>query len=158
MRQCARALRKEMTSAEKALWQVIREGRLNGLCFRKQHAHETFVFDFYCPATRLIVEVDGDVHSVPDVAEHDRCRDEYLSARGFRILRVLNEEVFGNLPVVLSRIESAVKSPSPHSMGGEEIITDARRQEQGEDNSTTPIPDFPPPPIGWGEGGSLGLG
>jgi len=55
------------------------------------------VLDFYCPAIRLAVEVDGAAHDVPEQAAHDLRRDAWLTAQGIRVLRVpaadvLNEE------------------------------------------------------------------
>ncbi|WP_395144427.1 endonuclease domain-containing protein, partial [Armatimonas sp.] len=58
----ARENRNTPTSAEEALWEVLRSRRLNGLRFRRQHAYETYIFDFYCAEYRLIIEVDGGYH------------------------------------------------------------------------------------------------
>lgn len=58
----ARSLRKEPTSAERALWQALRGSGLDGLRFRRQHAINRYVADFACIALKLVIEVDGHVH------------------------------------------------------------------------------------------------
>src|SRR5215207_3725346 len=76
----AKALRREMTPAERRLWQQLRDHRLAGLRFRRQQVVNGFIVDFYCHAAALVVEVDGSVHS--EQAEYDAERDRILAARG----------------------------------------------------------------------------
>ena len=99
-------LRREPTAAENVLWESLRGRRLNGWKFRFQHAVGTYVFDFYCPALRLVVEVDGSVHDTPDAAERDRVRRAWLEQVGYGVVVVMNGDVFGRLPEVLARIEA----------------------------------------------------
>jgi very-short-patch-repair endonuclease len=114
LQQRARELRKEMTQAEQVLWAAVRGRRMAGLRFRRQHPVGRFVLDFYCPAAKLCVEVDGDIHD--EQAERDQERTSVLAAGGYRVLRFRNEEVMTALPSVLTRIESAAKqAPSPLS-------------------------------------------
>lgn len=103
----SRELRREMTEAEKALWQALRAHRAEGLRFRRQQVIDGFIVDFYCHAADLVVEVDGSVHADP--ADYDRERDELLATRGLRVLRVANEDVQHDLPAVLRRILSAAR-------------------------------------------------
>ena len=63
IQQRARELRKEMTPAEKKLWQVLRGNQLDGIYFRRQHPVGTYTLDFYCPQIGLAVEVDGGQHA-----------------------------------------------------------------------------------------------
>jgi len=107
LNQRARELRADMTPAERRLWTALRDRQLAGLKFRRQHAIGTFILDFYCASCRLNVEVDGDIHDVPEQAEHDAVRDEYLRSCGYRVLRVTNDQVFDELPGVLRRILGA---------------------------------------------------
>ena len=58
----ANELRREMTAAERRLWNCLRANRLAGLHFRRQQVIDGFIVDFYCHASALIVEVDGPVH------------------------------------------------------------------------------------------------
>ncbi|CAG1013398.1 hypothetical protein ANRL4_04923 [Anaerolineae bacterium] len=98
----AKELRRQMTPAEKVLWEKLRANRLSGLHFRRQQVIDRFLVDFYCHQHELIVEVDGDIHDLQQ--EYDLERELYLTARGFRILRFRNEEVESNLQDVLRKI------------------------------------------------------
>jgi very-short-patch-repair endonuclease len=101
----ARQLRRGMTPAERVLWAALRDRQLAGLKFRRQHAVGPFVLDFYCPASRLVVELDGGVHD--GQVEQDQARTEHLTGYGYRVLRFRNEEVLGDLEAVLGQIAAA---------------------------------------------------
>lgn len=90
------------TEAEEALWEMLRLRRLRGLRFRQQHVVGRYILDFYCAEHRLAVEVDGRIHE--RTIEYDTVRDEYLRARGIRIIRVSNEDVLVNMADVLAQI------------------------------------------------------
>ncbi|BAB73222.1 endonuclease domain-containing protein [Anabaena sp. FACHB-709] len=98
----AKEFRRQMTPAEKILWQHLRGNRLNGLHFRRQQIIDGFIADFYCHAARLVIEVDGKIHELQ--AEYDAERDRVLLARGLRLLRVKNEEVVQEIDQVLMLI------------------------------------------------------
>jgi very-short-patch-repair endonuclease len=100
----AKQLRREMTPAERVLWDHLRGNRLGGIHFRRQQVIDGFIVDFYCHAAALIVEVDGPVHA--DQADYDAERDCILSGRGLRIVRFSNEQVTGGTAEVLRQIES----------------------------------------------------
>ena len=55
-------MRQALTPAEFMLWEALPERRLSGFRFRCQHPVGRFILDFYCPAHRLVIEVDGGVH------------------------------------------------------------------------------------------------
>src|SRR5919108_2281124 len=101
----ARELRKNMTPAEKILWEKLRHNRLNGLQFRRQQIINPYIVDFYYHAKTLVVEVDGDIHDLQQ--DYDAERSTYLIARGFRMLRVRNDDVKENLLSVLRKISEA---------------------------------------------------
>ena len=90
----AKELRREMTPAEKLLWQEVRAKKL-GVRFRRQQVIQGFIVDFYCHRAALVVEVDGDVHDLQK--EEDERREKVLSALGLRIVRVGNAEVVREL-------------------------------------------------------------
>ena len=104
----ARENRNVPTTAEEVLWEALRLKRLNSLRFRRQHAYESYIFDFYCAEHRLIVELDGGYHSEPFQVEKDQERDAYLTACGFRIVRLTNDEVLEVLPRALNKIQRAI--------------------------------------------------
>ena len=108
----ARLLRAEMTPAEKLLWEELRGRRFRGLKFRRQHPIGCFVVDFYCPEKKLVVEVDGGVHSSPSQAVADVEREEWLAALGLRFVRIPNDLVLSDIRAALQAITSAV-SDSP---------------------------------------------
>ena len=107
VQQAALLLRADMTPAEARLWEALRAKRLNGLRFRTQHPVGKFVLDFYCPACKLAIELDGSVHD--ENAEQDAARTGHLEAYGYRVLRFSNEQVMAELPAVLAQIR-----PPPH--------------------------------------------
>ena len=80
----SRQLRREMTDAERMLWEALRERRLDGLRFRRQQVIDGFIADFFCSEAGLVVEVDGAVHHQQQ--GYDLARDQLLSARGLRVL------------------------------------------------------------------------
>jgi very-short-patch-repair endonuclease len=96
---------REMTPAEKLLWQEVRAKKL-GVRFRRQQIIQGFVVDFYCHRAGLVVEVDGDIHGLQQ--EEDARREKVLSALGLRIVRFRNDEVERNLSSVVERIKESI--------------------------------------------------
>jgi very-short-patch-repair endonuclease len=82
----ARALRKEMTDAERLLWKSLRRQQL-GVKFRRQHPIGPYIADFYSWEAGLVVEVDGDTHFTPEMQEYDAIRTQYLESLGLQVLR-----------------------------------------------------------------------
>jgi very-short-patch-repair endonuclease len=103
----ARRLRRNMTPAEKALWQALRANQLDGLHFRRQQVIAGYIADFYCHAAALIVEVDGPVHAGQKVADQER--SEGLAGLGFEVIRFTNGQVLEELPRVLEEIRNVCK-------------------------------------------------
>jgi very-short-patch-repair endonuclease len=106
--QIARQLRKTETSAEKRLWQELRKLRTQGYHFRRQHPLEGFIVDFACLAQRLIVEVDGAQHQLPENTKTDATRDDQLKWRGYHVLRFGNGDIRENLGGVILEILAAL--------------------------------------------------
>ena len=106
----AKALRRSLTDQEKKLWGTLRDRRLGGFKFRKQQPIGPFIADFVCQEQHLIVEVDGSQHAA---SQTDMARDAFLKDKGYRVLRVWNNEVTGNLPGVLTAILAALSDPHP---------------------------------------------
>jgi very-short-patch-repair endonuclease len=124
----AREMRTLPTAAEDALWQRLRGRGAGGMKFRRQHAIERFVVDFYCSEARLVIEVDGEIHEY--TREQDGARQEFLEQQGLRVVRFSNDEVRDNIRGVLSTIEahaSSTERRSPLSAGrrgaGGEVAT-----------------------------------
>ena len=100
----ARVLRKMQTDDERKLWARLRDRRLNGLKFRRQAPCGPYVVDFLCEAARLIVELDGSHHGMPDQIEHDDLRTKRLAELGYQVVRVWNVDLRSSLERVLDEI------------------------------------------------------
>ncbi len=100
-------LRKQLTDAERHLWDKLRRHQLNGYRFRRQVPIGRYVVDFACLPERLIIEVDGGQHS--ERQDADARRTEWLESQNFRVLRFWNNEVFGNIEGVIETIASAIE-------------------------------------------------
>lgn len=102
----ARALRRRMTDAEQVLWRRLRDRRLRGHKFRRQHPLGPYVLDFFCEAVKLAIEIDGGQHATR--VEADEVRTRWLNQHGCRVLRFWNDEVLGNVDGVLTAILMAI--------------------------------------------------
>ena len=114
----ARKLRRNATPAEELLWKHLRNRRLHGLKFVRQHPFNRYIVDFYCAELKLIIEIEGGIHQMPDQVEYDRNRFEELGLRGLRILRFSNEEVLCNTKEVLDKINRLKSDHGPGSRDG----------------------------------------
>ena len=112
----SRNLRKNPTSSEKVLWEVLRRKSLFGFKFLRQHPVfyridkdwvEFYVADFYCSKLKLIIEVDGIIHEYQK--EHDSERDSILISKGIQVIRIRNEEL-EDIGSVIDSIKSIVRN------------------------------------------------
>jgi len=99
VRKHARVMRRISTDAERKLWFLLRDRRLDGIKFRRQVPFKNYILDFVCFERKLVVEVDGGQHS-DSLA--DRTRNELLRAEGFQVARYWNNDVLQNPEGVLS--------------------------------------------------------
>ena len=104
----ARIMRQEPTLAEKKLWYALRDRRLQGVKFRRQHPIGPFIADFVCIAKNLIIEADGSQHVD---SEYDMRRDAYLKKQGFQILRFSNHDILRQTDSVLANLAAACGLP-----------------------------------------------
>jgi len=109
IRNIARVLRKTPTRSEDLLWQALRNRRLGGLKFLRQHPIGPSIVDFYCHEKRLAVEIDGPVHSLKDVAQRDQARQELIEAYGIRFYCCTSAEVERDMDKVLQGILKAAE-------------------------------------------------
>ena len=101
IRDFAKAMRREPTDAEAAMWRLLRNRRLALFKFRRQVPFQSFILDFVCFQRRFIIEIDGSQHAS---RERDASRDAVLIAKGFQIARYWNNDVLQNPSVVLEDI------------------------------------------------------
>ncbi len=113
LKERARQLRKNMTDAERRLWSKIRRKQIQGVQFYRQRPIGPYIVDFYAPAARLVIEVDGGQHFRERGRVYDQQRDRYLRSLGLHVLRFTNEEVLRNLEGVVKAIWQAVVGKNP---------------------------------------------
>ena len=102
----AREMRRYPTKSEAMLWKAVRNRRMSGVKFRRQHVIDRFIVDFYVPSHSLVVEIDGPVHM--KYRERDREREEYLSDCGLTVIHFSSEEVEEALSHVIKEIKKAL--------------------------------------------------
>ena len=110
----ARSLRAASTDAEQRLWHHLRNRRLDGLMFRRQHPIGAFVADFACLEAKLVVEVDGGQHFEPAAEAADLRRTAALQRAGFSVLRFDNRQVLTETDAVLVAIDDWLRGHHPH--------------------------------------------
>jgi very-short-patch-repair endonuclease len=101
IRNFAKAMRREPTEAELAMWRLLRDRRLALFKFRRQVPFQNFILDFVCFERRIIIEIDGSQHAA---SERDATREAALLAEGFRIERYWNNDVLQQPLAVLEDI------------------------------------------------------
>jgi very-short-patch-repair endonuclease len=105
----ARTLRTGMTDAEQRLWQRIRRKQRHGVQFYRQKPLLAFIVDFYCPAAKLVVEIDGGQHIESTHLAKDQMRDAALAGLGLRVLRFDNRQVLLETDAVLAVLDEIVR-------------------------------------------------
>ncbi len=108
----ARRLRREQTEGEKQLWQAVKAGRFAGFKFRRQHPVGPYFLDFYCPAARLSVELDGFQHGSAQGQGHDQVRHQFLFEEDIEELRFWNHQWHTNRDGILLEIWHALQRRS----------------------------------------------
>jgi len=112
----ARQMRRVPTSAEREVWEILRNRRCLGFKFRRQVVVGGMIVDFYCARPRIVLEIDGAAHESTAAKERDLARDRLLEARGIRVVRLRNEEA--NQTNIQNALRALLPAPpSPH--GGE---------------------------------------
>ena len=114
----ARALRRKSTKGESILWQQLRNKKLNGAKFHRQHAikfiidgcKRFFVADFYCSEHKLVIEIDGKIHERQK--DYDEMRTFIMNTMGIKVIRFKNEEVKNNCESVVSKLKKVLAFPS----------------------------------------------
>lgn len=121
----ARHLRQNLSPEERIMWNLLRNRKLMGYKFLRQHPikvwetdgrYHFYYADFYCSEKRLVIEIDGLIHCLQE--DYDIARDVIMIELRLQVLRVSNEEVNGNVEGVLQKITDYLNSsPGPFSMG-----------------------------------------
>ena len=109
----ASRLRKQSTDTERHLWGYLRDRQIEGCKFRRQHPVGNYVVDFVNLEKKVVIELDGGQHALHP---GDRIRDEWLRAKGYKVLRFWDNQVFSNLEGVLESIRDALLTPHPNPL------------------------------------------
>ena len=112
----ARAARRKMSLPEVLLWQRLK-GSPQGIAFRKQHPIGGYRADFYCPAAKLVIEVDGAAHDMGDRPERDVERTKLLEAKGYQVLRIPAADVLRDADEAAQSIVSFAARPLHRASG-----------------------------------------
>ena len=113
----SRENRKQSTKTEQALWEHLRNRKLQGFKFRRQHPISDFISDFYCHERKLIVELDGEYHNDFEQKKYDEGRTLELNKLDIKVIRFTNRQVLEDIAFVLNKIAEHLKSPSPEGEG-----------------------------------------
>jgi len=106
-------LRNKSTSAEAALWNILKSKKLDLRKFRRQHSIGNYIVDFFCASEKLVIELDGNPHGEYHKIEKDIKRDQYLEGLGFSVLRFENRLVFQEPEFVKNEIRKTFKRKDP---------------------------------------------
>ncbi|MGC2423724.1 MAG: endonuclease domain-containing protein [Nitrospirota bacterium] len=111
-----RELRHNQTEAEEIFWSHVRDREFQDLKFFRQYSVGPYILDFYSPAAKLAVELDGGQHDESDNRKYDTVRTEYLNANGINVMRFRNNEVLEDVKTVLAKLTvKIVSDTSLHS-------------------------------------------
>jgi very-short-patch-repair endonuclease len=102
-------LRNNATPAEAFLWNYLKCKQLKGRKFRRQFSVGNYILDFYCPAEKLCIELDGADHFTSAGYQYDEVRTKYLKQLGITVIRFENQTVFDATENVLETIVSSFK-------------------------------------------------
>ena len=116
-----RELRRNQTEAEKALWPWLGNKQFYGMKFFRQYSIGPYILDFYCPAAKLAVELDGGQHNQCENGEYDAARSEYLKGHGIEVTRFWDHEVLVDVQSILAGLALKITPPNLPFTKGEEF-------------------------------------
>ena len=105
MRDRARQLRQDSSIPERVLWSMLRDRRLAGLKFRRQHPIGPFVVDFFCEQAQIVIELDGESHV--GRADEDQRRSVWVQSQGLQVLRIMIDDLQQSPDAVAQEIARA---------------------------------------------------
>jgi MurNAc alpha-1-phosphate uridylyltransferase len=143
----AKENRSTPTPAEEKLWTLLKTKELEGHKFRRQHIIGSYITDFVCLDKRLVIEIDGLIHQLPENKEADKIRTQWLNYIGFKVIRFINDEVLNKTDETIQTIlielnerkgisSALYNSPSPHTAEQEQVSTEAPSRGEGVENTS----------------------
>ncbi|MHB9141977.1 MAG: endonuclease domain-containing protein [Paludibacter sp.] len=104
----AKKLRDNQTEAEIFMWNYLSKIQIKGVRFKRQHPILYFISDFYCHKVKLVIEIDGGYHNIPEQYQYDKDRDSELEELGLKVIRFTNEQVIFEIEKTLKEIENVI--------------------------------------------------
>ena len=104
LKRYAQQNRNSPTAAEELLWNYLKSDSL-GTSFKRQHIIGEYIADFVCLSKKLIIELDGRYHQLPQQQISDAERTYWLENKGYKVIRFPNEEIFNHIDRVLETIK-----------------------------------------------------
>jgi very-short-patch-repair endonuclease len=102
-------MRKNPTEAERDMWKILRMFRQSGYPFRRQHPIEFYIADYYCHKLKLVIEVDGEIHTENEIQSHDEGRTGELERFEIIVLRFTNCQILNESELVVEKINATIK-------------------------------------------------
>jgi len=131
LKEYADAYRDHPTTAELILWEQLKSKPLYNYKFRRQHIIGQYIADFVCLSKKLVIELDGLIHQLPENQESDEIRTNRLSGQGFKVIRFKNEEVINEIDNVLELIQKALNENDLELQKGTTLSFGEGRGEAG---------------------------
>lgn len=103
----AKENRQNETLAEMVLWDFLRGHQL-GVNFRRQHIIGMFIADFACLPLKIIIELDGGYHQIPEQQVSDKERTQWLESKGFSVYRFTNEDILADTKETIQKIKKII--------------------------------------------------
>ncbi len=138
----AKAHRHKPTKEEDAMWQAVRNRQIKNCKFRRQHPIAGFIPDFVCLEQKLIVEVDGGYHTTEEQQQFDEAREKWLAENGFRMIRFTNDEILGQMPIVLQKLGEALSFGEGLGEVNETLKGEERQGEWVPRRETSTMPGY----------------
>jgi very-short-patch-repair endonuclease len=105
----ATTMLKNPTESEKVLWCILKKYRKKGFIFRQQHPINNFIADFYCHKLKLVLEVDGGIHTGEEAKDYDDGRTAEMERFGIKVIRFTNDQVLNDQKKIINQIEDLMK-------------------------------------------------
>jgi len=109
----AKYLRNHLTSAEVILWRILKTS-FPGYHFRRQHPLSNYIADFYCHKIKLVIELDGSIHLLEEVAKKDKERQAVIESLGLTVIRFTNGDIKFRIETCIEAIKNYIDSSPAH--------------------------------------------
>ncbi len=122
LKEYSKNMRNNPTKSESIIWELLKDKKLEGFKFRRQHIIGQFIVDFVCLKQNLIIELDGLIHQLPENKISDEQRTQWFNNEGFKVIRFTNNEVESNPDQILDKILTELKKAPPSGAGGAGLV------------------------------------